>query len=71
MADQSTTIEGLVTRINSDATAIKTMLTNVISNPENTISDASLADLNAAVSNLDALATLPAPATPTPAEGAE
>jgi len=63
MADQSTTIEGLVTRINNDATAIKTMLTNVISNPENTISDASLADLNAAVSNLDALANVTAPAT--------
>jgi len=63
MADQSTIIEGLVTRINTDATNIKTMLNNVISNPENTISDASLADLNAAVNNLDALATLPAPVT--------
>lgn len=63
MADQSTVIEGLVTRINTDATAIKTMLTNVISNPENTISQASLDDLNAAVSNLDALANVTVPAS--------
>lgn len=62
MADQNTVIEGLVTRINTDATTIKTMLNNVISNPANTISDESLADLNAAVSNLDALANVTASA---------
>ena len=62
MADQSTVIEGLVTRINTDVTNLKTMLSNVISNTENTLSDQSLADLNAAVSALDGIATATATA---------
>lgn len=60
--DQSTTIEGLVTRINTDVTNLKTMLSGVISNTDNTLSDQSLADLNAAVSSLDAIATATTPA---------